>query len=164
MHKHIRVCVLRDSVPVWPHEPCQALLSMGFSQQENGGCYFLLQVIFPTQRSNPCLLHQQANSPPLSHQGIISMCTNMRIFTNTHTLGEGNGNPLQYSHLQNPMERGAWQVTVHGIVRVGHNLATKPPNQTYTYMYICITVHIHSSKKSQNTVGNSQTTTSKLSN
>ena len=28
---------------------------------------------------------------------------------------EGNGNPLQYSCLENPMDRGAWQATVHGI-------------------------------------------------
>ena len=28
--------------------------------------------------------------------------------------GEGNGNPLQYSCLENPMDRGAWQVAVHG--------------------------------------------------
>jgi len=34
--------------------------------------------------------------------------------------GEGSGNPLQYSYLENPMDRGAWQVTVH-------DLATKPP-------------------------------------
>ena len=27
--------------------------------------------------------------------------------------GEGNGNPLQYSCLENPMDRGAWQFTVH---------------------------------------------------
>ena len=33
--------------------------------------------------------------------------------------GEGNGNPLQYSCLENPIDRGAWQATVHGIVRVG---------------------------------------------
>ena len=29
--------------------------------------------------------------------------------------GEGNGNPLQYSCLENPMNRGAWWVTVHGV-------------------------------------------------
>ena len=29
--------------------------------------------------------------------------------------GEGNGNPLQYSCLENPMDGGAWQATVHGI-------------------------------------------------
>ena len=32
--------------------------------------------------------------------------------------GEGNGNPLQYSCLRNPMNRGAWQATVHGVARV----------------------------------------------
>ena len=31
--------------------------------------------------------------------------------------GEGNGNPLQYSCLENPMDRGAGQVTVHGITK-----------------------------------------------
>ena len=28
--------------------------------------------------------------------------------------GEGNGNTLQYSFLRNPMDRGAWRITVHG--------------------------------------------------
>ena len=41
--------------------------------------------------------------------------------------GEGNGNPLQYSCLENPMDRGTWRATVHGVTRVGHNLVTKPP-------------------------------------
>ena len=41
--------------------------------------------------------------------------------------GEGNGNPLQYSHLENPMNRGVWQATVHRVARVRHDLATKPP-------------------------------------
>ena len=31
--------------------------------------------------------------------------------------GEGNGSPLQYSCLGNPMDRGAWQATVHGIAK-----------------------------------------------
>ena len=30
--------------------------------------------------------------------------------------GEGNGTPLQYSCLGNPMDRGAWQTTVHGVL------------------------------------------------
>ena len=36
--------------------------------------------------------------------------------------GEGNGNPFQCSHLETPMDRGAWQVTVHGIAKVRHDL------------------------------------------
>ena len=47
--------------------------------------------------------------------------------TPTDAPGEGNGNPLQYSCLENPMDRGAWQATVHRITRVGHDLVTKPP-------------------------------------
>ena len=33
------------------------------------------------------------------------------------TLGVENGNPLQYSCLGNPMDRGAWQATVHGVAK-----------------------------------------------
>ena len=39
--------------------------------------------------------------------------------------GEGNGNPLQYSRLENPMPRGAWQATSTGSQKVGDDLATK---------------------------------------
>ena len=36
--------------------------------------------------------------------------------------GEGNGDPLQYSCLENPMDRGAWWATVHGgRIKVGHD-------------------------------------------
>ena len=38
------------------------------------------------------------------------------------SLGRGQSNPLQYSCLGNPMDRGAWQATVHGIARVRHDL------------------------------------------
>ena len=31
--------------------------------------------------------------------------------------GEGNGNPLQYVCLENPMDREAWQATVHGVTK-----------------------------------------------
>ena len=42
--------------------------------------------------------------------------------------GEGNGYPIQYSCLENPMDRGAWWVTVHGVTRVRHDLVTKATN------------------------------------
>ena len=41
--------------------------------------------------------------------------------------GEENVNPLHYSCLENPVDRGAWQATVNGIARVRHDLVTKPP-------------------------------------
>ena len=40
--------------------------------------------------------------------------------------GEGNGKPLQYPRLENPMDRGTWQATVCGVPRVGHDLVSKP--------------------------------------
>ena len=48
--------------------------------------------------------------------------------------GEGNGDPLQYSCLENSTDGGAWRATVHGVVRVGHDWAAKhthtPPSDT----------------------------------
>jgi len=58
--------------------------------------------------------------------------------------GEGNGNSFQYSCLEYAMDRGALHATVHGITRVGHNLATKLPmanilcmNVPHLYSFIC---------------------------
>ena len=31
--------------------------------------------------------------------------------------GKGNGNPVQYSYMENPMDGGAWQATVHGVAK-----------------------------------------------
>ena len=39
------------------------------------------------------------------------------------SLGEGNGNLLQYSCLENPMDRGTWQARVHGVVKSGTRLS-----------------------------------------
>ena len=43
------------------------------------------------------------------HPGLISV--------SERSLGEGNGNPLQYSCLENSMDRGAWRAIVHGVTR-----------------------------------------------
>ena len=51
------------------------------------------------------------------------------------SVAQGNGNPLQYSCLENPTERGAWQATVHGAARVGHDLANKPLPYIHTCTY-----------------------------
>ena len=53
----------------------------------------------------------------------ISLCGHHCITSKT----QGNGYPLQYSCLENPLDRGVWQATVQGVTRVGQDLAAKPP-------------------------------------
>ena len=62
--------------------------------------WVLLQGIFLAQVSNLYLLHWQGSSLPLVPPG-----------------GEGNGTPLQYSCLENPMDGGAWWAAVHGVAK-----------------------------------------------
>ena len=40
------------------------------------------------------------------------------------SLGGGYGNPLQYAYLENPMDRGAWRATVHGVTESRTRLST----------------------------------------
>ena len=51
----------------------------------------------------------------------------MEFLDHMVVLVERNGIPLQYSCLENPMDRGSWQATIHGATRVRHDLVTKPP-------------------------------------
>jgi len=44
--------------------------------------------------------------------------------------GEGNRNPLQYSFLENPMDRGAWWATVHGVTKSRTRLSA------HTHIYV----------------------------
>ena len=51
--------------------------------------------------------------------------------------GEGNANPVQYSCLENLMDRRAWQVTVHGVARVRHDLATAAAKSLQSCPTLC---------------------------
>ena len=51
--------------------------------------------------------------------------------------GEGNGNPVHNSCLENPMDRGTWRAAVHGVTRVGHTYK-------HIYIYICMLSHLSS--------------------
>ena len=54
---------------------------------------------------------------------------------------EGNDNPLQYSCLGNPKDRGAWWATVHGAAIFGHDLENKQQKQ-YLFMVSNIWLNI----------------------
>ena len=60
-----------------------------------------------------------ANAKDMRDMGLIS--------GSGRSPGEGNGDPLQDSCLENPRDRETWWATVHGVRRVGHDLVIKPP-------------------------------------
>ena len=95
----------------------QTPLSLGFPRQE-----YWTGLPFPSTSdlSNPGVKLKspelQAGSLPLSHLASppnIKYAWAIASFNDLN--GEGNGNPLQYSCLENPMDRGDWWATVHGI-------------------------------------------------
>ena len=58
-------------------------------------------------------------------------------------LGGGNSNPLQYSCLEIPMDRGAWQATVHGVARVGCDSAC---THTCKHTQVCCVLRLQPPK------------------
>ena len=61
--------------------------------------------------------------------------------------GEGNGNPLQYSCLENTMDRGAWCAILHRVTK-SHTYMTE---HRYTYTEFLIKASIFSSKRAVTT-------------
>ena len=80
------------------------MLGIVIYRKEEGFAILSLTILVPYHAGDPGLIPGSERSP-----------------------GEGNDNPFQYSCLENHMDRGVWWVTVHGVSRVGHDLATKPP-------------------------------------
>ena len=53
-----------------------------------------------------------------SHEIKRCLLLGRKVMTNLDSIfGEGNGNPLQYSCLENPTDKGAWWATVHGVTK-----------------------------------------------
>ena len=55
-----------------------------------------------------------------------------------HALGEGHGNPFQYSWLENPMDRGAWQATVHVVAKSQTQMSDQVYTRMHTHTQNCI--------------------------
>ena len=116
---------------IWPFQilwkqPRQAiLLSLLLVQQKHVSSKhseFQFRCMYTVTGGFP---HSSVNKESACHAGHPGSIPGLGRFP-----GEGNGNPLQCSWLENLMDKGAWQATVHGVTRVRHDLVTKPPPPT----------------------------------
>ena len=101
---------------------------------------YLTQTVNGVEAENPCLYCRKSNDTPGHQYCIVSQSVanterytldhvsleDYQLFEKLHpkitneysnNIGEGNGNPLQYSCLENPMDRGAWQAVVRGVAK-----------------------------------------------
>ena len=58
-----------------------------------------------------------ATSGPVSLKAFLAIRHSLSLISHQTRIGEGNGTPLQYSCLENPMDRGAWWAAVHGVAK-----------------------------------------------
>ena len=68
--------------------------------------------------------------------------------------GGGQGNPLLYSCLENPMDRGAWWATVHGVKKSWTQLSALVCTHTYRHPHTHIHTHTHTQMRKLKPRGN----------
>ena len=98
---------------------------IGSDDELQGGCHARMLTANEAQFWVLCVLTWQAGGlRELWASLMAQMVKNLPAMWETilipgsgRSLGEGNGNPLQYSCLGNSMDRGAWQATVHGVTK-----------------------------------------------
>ena len=72
----------------------------------------------------------------LQKRNLCFVTENMSLTTKAE--GEGNGNPLQYSCLENSMDGGAWWATVHGVTTTTTTTTTKAVFKVYEQYSVAI--------------------------
>ena len=94
---------------------------------ENVWCLLPLPVLLVHVHTHAGFPHSLVSKKPTRNAGDPGS-----IPVSGRSPGEENGNTLQYSRPENPMDRRAWRATVHGVARVGHDWATQPPPHPWT--------------------------------
>ena len=98
-------------------------LNYSWGEPGNGMSHWVLYRQMLRRNSGECCLlgiNDHKRSFPGGADGKEAACNAgnpVSIPESWRSPGEGNGNPLQYSYLENPMDRGAWRATVHGVAK-----------------------------------------------
>ena len=93
---------------------CERFLSKGKLWSDSSSWILLFLPI--NHHSLQCFPYGSDSKGSACEEGDLGLIPGLGKFP-----GEGNSSPLLYPCLENPMDRGAWWATVHGIERVGHN-------------------------------------------
>ena len=73
-----------------------------------------LELVLGTSFAQAFQVELVVKNPPTNERDVTDM-SSAHVFGRSP--GGGHGNPLQYSCLDNPIDRGAWQATVHGVAK-----------------------------------------------
>ena len=103
--------ILKENV----HSPLSMIFTVGFS--------YMVLIIFNTERVSFYSWFVEC-----VHFLIMKMCSIMSndFSASIEIIREGNGTPLQYSCLENPMDRGAWEAAFHEVVKSWTRLSDFP--------------------------------------
>ena len=81
---------------------------------------------------------QLVKNPPVNLLPLQGKTRKGLIPGSRRSSGEGNGNPFQYSCLENLMDRGAWQAIVHGFTKSWTRLSTYACKQNFSSLNIIL--------------------------
>ena len=151
-----RLSVLRGSRSSWHFHCCFPCRSVSFGPLPLSlGRVSLDHVIGSTgqdpHQSSHLLVRTQSHSHLLSEQQRNSIISQVVVKSPLANAGDargegliaglerlpggGHGNPFQYSCLENSMDRGGWQATVHGLQRAGHDWATEHTHRIISHKH-----------------------------
>ena len=99
--------------------------------------YYIINIMYTYYGASQVSL--VVKNPPANAGDVRDICSISEL---GRSPGRGPGNPLQYSYLKNPMDRGAWRAMVHRVAKSCTQLKNLACTHTYyiTYTYVHINI------------------------